>query len=304
MKTYDIVIIGGGPAGLSAAVYGSRALRSVLVIDNSEGRSSYNQTNENYLGFPKGIKARKLRELGKKQAEKFGAEFAKDEVVDVKKKKTGFTLKGLKGSYGARTVILAQGVTDYFPVFHGSERYVGRSLFWCLLCDGYKVQGKRVALLGFDDEAVNTLKRLKEYTKDIVFLTNCDETGDKISDVKRKELKKMRVPLHYGSIEKVTGEKEMVKEILLDTGERVKADVIFSRQGAHPNVDLASKLEVILEGKAYVKTDIDKRTNVPYVYAAGDMTSATAHQISTAVFEGATAATSADHDLREGIEGK
>lgn len=299
MKTYDIVIIGGGPAGLSAAVYAGRALRSVLVLDKGEGRWNHFQKNENYLGFPNGITARRLREQGKKQAEKFGAEFVADEIVSAQKIENGFSLKGLKETYHAKAIILACGVKDFFPAFPGADRYIGRSLFWCLLCDGYKVQGKCVAVLGFDDEAVDTCLRLRTYTKEIVFLTNCDESGDKISDEKRALLKKAKIPMRYGSIERVKGAKGMVQEIYLDNGESVKADVIFSRQGAHPNVDLAAELCVVLEGKAYVKTDVNKRTNVPFVYAAGDITSETAHQIATAVFEGATAAISADHDLRE-----
>ncbi len=300
MRTYDLIVVGGGPAGLSAAIYAGRALRSVLVIDKGKGRWSHGQVNENYLGFPKGISARKLRENGKKQAEKFGAEFTEDEIVSVKKIKTGFSFKGNNGSYKGRAVILCAGVKDHFPAFIGSERYIGRSLYWCLLCDGYKTQGKRVAVIGFDDEAVATCLRLKTYTNDLVFLTNCAETGDKISDLKRKALKKAKIKIEWGSIEKVIGKKGQVEQICLDNGICVKADVIFSRQGYFPNVELAQQLGVILEGKGYIKTDINKRTNVPFVYAAGDLTSETAHQIVTAAYEGSTAAIAADHDLREG----
>lgn len=298
---HDVIVIGGGPAGLSAAVYAARALRSVLVIDKGEGRWNHGQVNENYLGFPKGVSARTLRAAGKKQAEKFGAEFAQDEIISVKKTKQGFTFKGSEGSYKAKSVIFAMGVKDHFPAFIGSERYIGRSLFWCLLCDGWKTRGKHVAVVGFDDEAVNTCLRLKTYTDDLVFLTNCNKGGDKMSEVKKKLLAKARISVHDGSIANVIGKRGLVNEIVLDTDERIKADVIFSRQGYFPNIELAQELGVILEGKGYVKTDINKRTNIPFVYAAGDLTSETAHQVATAVFEGATAAIAADHDLREGI---
>ncbi len=301
MKTYDIVVIGGGPAGLSAGVYAGRALRSVLIIDKGDGRWAHHQVNENYLGFPDGISAKDLRANGKKQATKFGAEIVEDEITEAKTLKAGFSLKGLKETYHAKAVILACGVKDYFPSFPGSEEYIGRSLFWCLLCDGYKIRDQRVAIIGFDDEAVGTYIRLKEFTKDLVFLTNCDPTGDKISAENKELLAKHKTPLHYGSIAEVKGEDGMVKSIVLDTGEEIKTDYIFSRQGAHPHVDLAQQLGVILEGKGYVKTDVNKRTNVPYVYAAGDVTSETAHQVATAVYEGATAVIAADHDLREDL---
>lgn len=299
MAVYDVLVVGGGPAGLSAAVYAGRALRSVLVIDTSEGRWNHNQVNENYLGFPKGISARKLRANGKKQAEKFGAEFAEDSIQSIKQVKGQFKAKGLKATYAAKSVILCTGVKDHFPSFVGAEKYVGRSLFWCLLCDGYKLRGKRVAVMGFDDQAVDTCLHLRDYTKDVVFLTNCDQEGDKISDEKRALLKKAKIEITYGSIARVTGARGMLREIILDTDERIRADVLFSRQGASPNVDLAQQLGVILEGKGYIKTDVNKRTNIPFVYAAGDVTSETAHQIVTAAFEGATAAISMAHDVRE-----
>lgn len=301
MRTYDVIVVGGGPAGLSAAVYAGRALHSVLVVDKGEGRWNHGQINENYLGFPKGISARKLRALGKKQAEKFGTTFIDDEVISVKKGQKGFSFKGHQGTYQGKSVILATGVKDHFPVFQGSDKYIGRSLFWCLLCDAYKVRGKCVAVLGFDDEAVHTCMRLKEYTTDLVFLTNCNENGDKISEEKRQWLKKNKINIHCGSIAHVLGSRGHVREIILDNGEHIQADVIFSRQGYFPNVELAQQLGVITEGKGYIKTDVNKRTNVPFVYAAGDLTSETAHQVATAVFEGATAAISADHDLREGV---
>lgn len=299
MSTYDLVIIGGGPAGLSAAVYAGRALHSVLVLDQADGRWNHHQHNENYLGFPNGVSAQKLRALGKKQAQKFGATFVDDRILTIKKYQKGFSLKGNKATYKARAIILCTGVKDHFPSFPKAETYIGRSLFWCLLCDGYKLQEKRVAVLGFDDAAVETCRLLQRYTKKMIFLTNCDETGDKISPEKKALLQQQRIPLHYGSIEKVIGARGILRQIILDTGEHIDADVLFSRQGATPNVELAQQLAVILEGKGYIKTDINKRTNVPLVYAAGDVTNETAHQIATAVFEGATAAISADHDLRE-----
>lgn len=301
MPQFDVLVVGGGPAGLSAAIYGSRAHRSVLVIDKKAGRWNHAQRNENYLGFPRGISARTLRLAGKAQAEKFGATYVEDEAISVKKTSKGFLVKGHKKSYRGRALILSTGVTDHFPSFIGAERYIGRSLFWCLLCDGPKLEGKRVAVLGFDDEAVDTCLRLRVYTKRLVFLTNCSENGDKISDAKKVLLKKHRIPLHSGSIASVKGSRGQVESVTLDTGETVEAEVIFSRQGYSPNVELAQALGVILEGKGYIKTDVNKRTNVPYVYAAGDVTSETSHQIVIAAAEGATAAIALDHDLREGV---
>src|SRR5260221_14417402 len=123
MKIYDTIIIGGGPAGLSAAIYLGRFLRSVLVIDDGDGRSTYPQINENYLGFPDGIAAIELRKLGKRQAEKFGTEFVSDEVEHIEGEFGKFIVKA-KEEYQAKTVIIATGVTDKFPLFENSREYI------------------------------------------------------------------------------------------------------------------------------------------------------------------------------------
>ncbi|HLL60336.1 MAG TPA: NAD(P)/FAD-dependent oxidoreductase, partial [Candidatus Nitrosocosmicus sp.] len=116
MEIYDSLIIGAGPAGLSTAIYLSRFNRSVLVIDMGYGRSTSPEINENYLGFPEGIHAKDLRELGRKQAEKFGAEFIIDEIINVSKKQN-FELISKKNVYQGKTLIFATGVTDLFPKF-------------------------------------------------------------------------------------------------------------------------------------------------------------------------------------------
>ena len=147
---FDAVIVGGGPAGLAAAVNLARALRSVLVCDRPQpGRSDYPQVNHNYLGFPEGVAARELRARGTAQAERYGAQVCRSEVVAIRRTPDGFALEGSGGEhYRARGVILATGVRDNWTRFPGFEAFIGRSLHWCIVCDGYEMRGKRVVVAG------------------------------------------------------------------------------------------------------------------------------------------------------------
>jgi thioredoxin reductase (NADPH) len=123
-KVYDCAVVGAGPAGLSAALYMGRMRRSVIVIDDREGRSTWHQVNRNYLGFPDGIHANKLREVGRQQVEKYGATFLSATAEEVRAEGEGrerrFHFKTTRGPVASRTVILATGVNDSFPEFEGS----------------------------------------------------------------------------------------------------------------------------------------------------------------------------------------
>ena len=132
-KVYDCLIIGGGPAGLSAAIYMARYNRSVIVIDAGNGRWNSHEINENFFGFPLGIKARKLRELGLKQAKKFGALVVDDKALRAVCSNNILKIEGEKGTLLGKTLIIATGVSDVFPKSVNREEYLGKSLFWCIM---------------------------------------------------------------------------------------------------------------------------------------------------------------------------
>src|SRR6476619_7545505 len=146
-KVYDCAVVGAGPAGLSAALYMGRMRRSVVVIDDREGRSTWHQVNRNYLGFPDGIHATSLRELGRNQAERYGVKFCAAHAQEVSVEGTDhdrlFTIDTDRGEFFGRTLILATGVSDTFPEFEGSQECIGKSMFWCIICDGYEAIDKR-----------------------------------------------------------------------------------------------------------------------------------------------------------------
>src|SRR6185312_10012718 len=243
---------------LSAAIYMGRYNRLVLVINKGIGRIDSHEINENYLGFPQGIPSKKIYTLGQQQAEKFGAIFALDEIKDIKKENATFIAKGERGEYCGKTIILATGVTDIYPKFRNVKRYIGKSLFWCLTCDGYKTIGKKIAIIGKNDHAAITALQFLNYTKNIVFISNCSNSEMTLSNKRQQALKKAGIPLFVCSITNVSGKNGMVEKIILDTREKIAVDYIINQQGATPNNILARKMGIICNKEGFIKTDMEQ----------------------------------------------
>lgn len=294
MKPYDCAIVGGGPAGLSAAIYLARFNRRVIVIDKRGGRSAFSQINENYLGFPNGISAKKLRTLGKAQAKKFGAQFVYDTIETAKHNENIFTIQG-KNIYQSKTLVIATGVKDDFPDFEQYRNYVGKSLFWCIMCDGYKTIGKRVAVIGNNDESAATCMQFLNFTSKLIFIT--DPSKSLISEGKRKQLEKADIPVYEEEIATLSGMNGKIKSLHLAKGKKLSIDFIFSQLGQHPNSAIAHQLGVNTDKTGCIIIDEEQRTNIPRIYAAGDVTTKYSQQVVAAAHQGATAAESANYDL-------
>jgi thioredoxin reductase (NADPH) len=294
---YDSIIIGGGPAGLSAALYLARYNRSCLVIDHSRGRWGSHELNENYLGFPHGVRSKRLRELGRKQAARFGAKFCRAKATKAQLTEGGFLVTAGRHSLHGRTLILATGVRDKLPDIGDTEEYWGRSLFWCITCDGHKTIGSRVAVVGKTDEAAITALQFRNFTNDIVLVTNCTPDKYEMTEDGRARLDRAGIASYESPISHVEGSGGMMHSVVLADGTRLAADFMFSEQGMEPRNELAGTLGVTLSKHGFIETDADQRTNLPLVYAAGDVTRAYAHQLVTAAHEGATAGISANYDL-------
>jgi thioredoxin reductase (NADPH) len=302
---FDAAIVGGGPAGLAAAINLARALRSVLVFDRPQpGRSDYPQVNHNYLGFPDGIPARELRERGTAQAERYGVQFCDSEVVAIRRGADGFALEGSGGERcRVRGVILATGVRDHWTRFPGFETFVGRSLHWCIVCDGYEMRGKRVVVAGNDDEAATMAVQMYRFTRDVTLVTNDGALG--LTPEGFDRLARRELPVVIGRItsgQAQDGAPGMLESLRLEDGRELPVEHLFSHQGAAPQTALARSLRVELSSGGYITVDTEQRTSEPFVYAAGDCTRLLAHQIVTAAHEGATAAQTLNYDLFEADE--
>lgn len=211
----DCVVVGGGPAGLAAAVQLGRLRRSVVVVDDDAGRSLWAQVTRNHLGFPDGVTAADLRLLGQGQAAAYGANLRQGEVTGVRRapgRAAGFVVTvasaeapepddekpgnvenrarerrhgarlGERSTRGrirlkARTVLLATGVVDALPSFAGRDECVGISLFWCIVCDGYEAIDHHVAVVGQDEEAIGTAFGLRHFTDRVTLVTGARTTA-------------------------------------------------------------------------------------------------------------------------------
>lgn len=297
MKLYDCIIIGGGPAGLSGAIYLARFNRSVLVIDSSQGRWQSREINENYLGFPDSIPARNLVLRGRQQAERFGAEFLEADVSEIRKEEEFMLITGNNEAYSAKTILFATGVKDTWPEFEHQIECLGRSLFWCITCDGYKTIDKKMTVIGSDDESVVSCLQFLEFTSQITFITNKEAKEHSISFEKVRLLEKYSIPFYDQKIAQIDSQNGYIEKIHLNDGNSVSTEFIFSHLGAKPRSGLAKSLGVLCNEEDYVIVDKEQRTNVSGIYAAGDLTARYAHQIVTAAHEGAQAAQAINYDL-------
>lgn len=300
-KTYDCAIIGGGPAGLSAAVYAGRMRRSVIVIDDDKGRSTWHQVNRNYLGFIDGIHATALREVGEKQASRYDVRFfyarATGAGYEGDESERLFVVETDQGTVRARTLILCTGVKDSFPQFEGSEECIGKSMFWCIICDGYESIGKRIVVLGHNERAASLALQLRVFTDDVVLVSWDKRFG--LSDEKMSLLKEHGITTYDSGCELFTCSQGELSAITLDDGKHIDLNMLFVAQWIEPNTQLAKQLSLYLDQHGYVVADASQLTNVAGVYAAGDVTRLHSHQVASAVHEGGMAAAGANYHLYE-----
>lgn len=299
MKTWDCVIVGAGPAGLSAAVYMGRFRRTTLVLDGADGRWSYGQTNDNYLGFPRGVSARRLHTLGRAQAARFGVAFRDAMVTRIEARGTEYRVHHRGGQAHARTVIWAAGVRDLWPDFPGVRRLVGKRLFWCIVCDGWRTLGRPVALLGDSERAVGTALQFLTYTRDVTFVA---DHGARLSGRCHRKMESAGIAFLRARVRRVVCRDGRIERVVLDDRSELHPDYIFSLYGSEPRTELLKALPLARSHSGYVRIDEKNRTSVPTFFAAGDVTDRHGHQVSTAVHEGAAAAMSANQVLYPALQ--
>jgi len=294
---YDCVIVGGGPAGLSAAVYMGRFRRSTLLIDSGEGRWIYGQHNENYLGFPKGVSARRLHTLGVAQAERFGVvpQGGRVEQIDRLPSGEGFRLTTSLGVVTGRTVIWAAGVRDRWPTFPAARRLVGKRLFWCIVCDGWRTLDREILLLGNIDAAAEDALQFLTYTRHVTLLV--DPGKDELSAHARQKLAAAGIPVLSGEVQRVKLSGQDIEAVVLKGGRVLRAELIFSLYGSDPNTELLRGLPVTLTERGMVDINEKGETNLERFYAAGDVTNYHSDQVASAVHGGAQAAQAANYVL-------
>jgi thioredoxin reductase (NADPH) len=290
-EAWDCLVVGAGPAGLSAAVYMGRFRRRTVVVDDESGRWAYGQRNENYLGFPNGVSALRLHRLGREQAERFGVAFRKGTVVRVRPREKGFLAETTRAPVEARTVIWAAGVQDQWPSFPEARRLVGERLFSCIVCDGWRTLDGDVLLIGDDDKAAGTTLQFRTYTRRLTLLV--DPASARLSPRARQRLIDAGIRILRGTVRHARTEDGAVG-VRLSDGSALRADYLFSLRGPRPRTQPLAELAVELARNGHVRIDDRNRTSLPGLLAAGDVTDKHSHQVASAVHEGAQAAQAAN----------
>ncbi len=292
MKKYDLIIVGGGPAGLTAAVYGRRKNLSVLVIAKSlGGQAALTREVENWPGSEM-IGGFELMDKFKKQAEYFGTEFISNEVIKIEKNDGAFTISTSQETFEAAAIILAFGLTPRDLNVPGEERLKGAGVTYCATCDGPLYKNKIVGVVGGGNSAIEAAEYLSKITKQVYLFHKTDDfRADPIilDKVKSSENVKLKC---FTEIKEIIGEKKVEAVKIVDTKdnkeETITIDGLFIEIGHAPKTAWL-KDTVNLNDKGEIITSRDCETSQPGIFAAGDCTDTTYKQIVIASGEGAKA---------------
>lgn len=295
MKKYDLIIIGAGPAGLTAAIYAVRYRLNVLVIGKLIGGimgEAYKICNypsySNITGF----------ELAKKmltQTKELGVEIKQEEVSEIKK---GFEIITNKNKYHAKKIILAVGSERRKLQIENEKKFMGKGISYCATCDASFYKNKIVGIVGGSDAALSSALLLSKTAKK-VYIIYRQEKFYKAQPVWMEEIRKNKKITSFfnSSITQLIG-KERLEKIEINNKKKIDVDGIFVEIGSVPNIELAEKLKVKINSDNYIVVDKKQRTSMAGVFAAGDITDNPLKQIVTACSEGAIAANTAYGELK------
>src|SRR6202049_433176 len=246
-QTREVIVIGGGIAGLSAAIYLGRAQRDTLVIDSGHSMAKWEPNVANYLGFPKGVGGEELLKRGRQQAERYEVKFAADEIKVVSPRDSVFVLKGMKKTYRTSRLLLATGIFHLPPEIPAVRECLGHSIFFCKDCDGYRVREKRVAIFGANNEAVEYALGMLLYSACLIVATD----GKKIHWNKKRArwLAEYEIPVERKRVGEVEHRKGKILALEFKGGKRVEIDYIFTTRGDIFHTSLAEKLGPQLHGE-------------------------------------------------------
>ena len=294
-KLYDVIVIGGGPAGYTAALYAARAGLSTLVVEKLYAGGQMTQTNQidNHPGYPDGIDGVTLGVNMQKGAQRFGAETVNSQVLSVQLAEEIKTVETAQGSYKGKTVIVATGAGHKHLDVAEEESLVGRGVAYCAACDGMFYRGKTVAVVGGGNSAAADALTLSRIAKKVYLIHRRDTL--RAEKIYRKQLEKAEnVEFLWNSTvsqllyeEKLTGVK--LQNVYSLTESVLEVDGLFISVGRSPATELfRGHLE--LDGNGYIVAGESTETGIPGVFAAGDVRTKEVRQIITAAADGAVAA--------------
>jgi thioredoxin reductase (NADPH) len=288
----DCLIIGGGPAGLTAAIYLARFRRKILVVDKGQSRALLIPESHNYPGFA-GISGPNFLKRLREQATGYGARLREGQVEELRRADTGFTARVGSDRLSARSVLLATGIVDESPDIPGLKDAIYRgTLRFCPICDGYEAIDKHIGVLGRVSAALKKAQFLRSYSRRVTLLPTDDPAH--ISKEDAETLRQAGITL----ASQVTDVERTDKTIaaILANGERLEVDVLYPAMGCEVRSDLATALGARCNDIGNLEVDDKQRTSVEGLYAAGDVVT-DLHQISVATGHAAVAATAIHNSL-------
>lgn len=293
----NIVIIGAGPAGISAALYAARGNMNPLVINNGIGALEKAEKIENYYGLEQPLSGKELYERGISQAEALGVRILDAEVLGISGFDT-FTVKTTAGDFDTVSVILATGGKRSAPKIPGLKEFEGRGISYCAVCDAFFYRGKEVAVVGNGEFALHEAEELRNVTQDVTIYTDGKEP--EFSREHPIAVNTMKIQAIEGD-DKVSG-LLMQSDIAAQDAEAPEnsfypADGVFVALGTAGSTEIARQMGAEITDKGNIKTDEEMATTIPGLFAAGDCTGGLL-QVSKAVYEGSMAAISAGKYVR------
>ena len=283
-----LLVVGQGPAGISAAIYARRGGAAVTVLGKGTGALAKAERIENYYGFDEPLSGAELARRGIEGAKRLGVEFVADELVGLRFKDTmdGFLAELPGGTLEAEAVVLAMGASRLAPPIPGLREFAGRGVSYCAICDAFFYRGKEAAVLGAGDYALAEAQALLPHAAKVHLLTNGEKAPENLPE---------GLVLHTEKVKSVEGA-ERVERVVFEGGGTLSVSGFFVAVGTAGSTAIAKKIGILLEG-VYLKVDASMATNVPGIFAAGDATGGLL-QVAKAVHEGAAAGLSALKFLR------
>jgi thioredoxin reductase (NADPH) len=301
---YDTIIIGGGPAGLTAGLYAGRSRMDTLLIERGEfgGQAATTDDIENYPGVIDEAKGPEIISRMRKQAENFGTKFVKDEIVEVNFQGKNKVIKGKNGEYEAKTVIITTGAYPRLAGFENELKLRGKGVSYCATCDADFFTDLEVAVIGGGDSALTEALVLTRFASNVTIIHRRDEFRGAKS-IQEKIFNNPKINVIFDTVPEEAIGDAFFEGLLLKnvkTGEKIdfKADGCFVFVGYIPVTDIF-KEKINLDAAGYIITDEEMRCNIPGVFAAGDVRQKTLRQVITAAADGAIAATSAERYIEE-----
>jgi len=301
-KIYDLIIIGAGPAGLTAGIYSGRYLLKTLILGEMQGGTLTEAHKVCNFPSQKDILGMNLAIKMLEQVKSLGAEIKQEKVESIEKQGKNFRIKTNKTEYSAKKTILATGTEKRKLNVPGEKEFVGRGISYCATCDAGFFKDKIVGIVGGSNAALTAALLLAEYAKKVYIIYRKDRfSRAEPSWIKQVEENKKIEVLFNSNITEILG-KEKVEKIKLDTKKEIELDGIFIEIGSVANEDFSKQLELKTEG-GYIKVNKKQETNVEGIYAAGDITNNPLKQVVTACGEGAIAANSAYEEIKRESSG-